>query len=247
MSLRHHEIAEAAHRILNPFTHDKLMLLGEVARVGPTTRILDIACGKGELLCQWASVYGSSGHGVDLSEVFLAAARDRADELAVADRVTYTHSDGADFVTDERFDLVSCLGAMWFGGSLEASAAMLKRWAADDAVLLIGEPFWNEEPPPEALAAYDGFTSLARLADRLQATGLELVEMVLADGDSWDRYAASKWWTVRHWLAANPDDAEAPAMRDFLATGRSQHLEFVRRYLGWGVFVLVPAGSGRGG
>ncbi len=240
MSLRHHEIAEAEHRILNPFTHEKLMLLGEVTRVGPTTRILDIACGKGELLCQWASAYGSSGLGVDVSEVFLAAARDRADQLGVADRVTYTHSDGADFVTAEKFDLVSCLGAMWFGGGLEASAAMLRHWAAPNGVLLIGEPFWNDDPPAAAVAAYDGFTSLPGLVDRLQATGLELVEMVLADGDSWDRYAASQWWTVRNWLVANPDDAEAPAMRDFLATGRSRHLGFVRRYLGWGVFVLVP-------
>jgi len=246
MSVRQHEIAEANHRILNPFTHDKLMLLGEVARVGPATRILDIACGKGELLCQWASAYGSSGHGVDLSEVFLDAARDRADELCVADRVRYTHSAGADFVTDERFDLVACLGAMWFGGSLEASAAMMRQWAAPDAVLLIGEPFWNEEPPAAAVAAYEGFTSLPELADRLQSTGLELVEMVLADGDSWDRYAASQWWTVRNWLAAHPDDEQAPAMRDYLATGRRQHLEFVRRYLGWGVFVLVPEAAEAG-
>ena len=56
MSLRHHEIAEAGHRILNPFTEDKLRLLGEVTRVGPGTRILDLACGKGELLCRWAEM-----------------------------------------------------------------------------------------------------------------------------------------------------------------------------------------------
>ena len=35
MSLRFHEIAEGDHRILNPFTHDKLMLLGEVCRLQP--------------------------------------------------------------------------------------------------------------------------------------------------------------------------------------------------------------------
>ncbi len=246
MSLRQHEIAEADHRILNPFTHEKLMLLGEVCRVRPTTRILDIACGKGELLCQWGKQYGSSGHGVDVSDVFLGAARERATELGVEDRIGYTHSAGADFVTDETFDLVSCLGAMWFGGSLEASAVMMQQWAAPDAVLLIGEPFWNEDPPAAAMAAYEGFTGLAELAQRLESTGLDLVEMVLADGDSWDRYAASQWWTVRNWLMANPDDDEAPAMRDYLSTGRSQHLEFVRRYLGWGVFVLRPDGSREG-
>ena len=37
MTLRHHEIAEAEHRILNPFSEAKLRLLGEAAGVRPGT------------------------------------------------------------------------------------------------------------------------------------------------------------------------------------------------------------------
>src|SRR5690606_19447640 len=37
-----HEIAEADHRILNPFTDAHLMELAAVARVGPGTRVLDL-------------------------------------------------------------------------------------------------------------------------------------------------------------------------------------------------------------
>ena len=33
MSLRYHEIAEGNHRILNPFTEEKLMLLGQICRL----------------------------------------------------------------------------------------------------------------------------------------------------------------------------------------------------------------------
>lgn len=47
MSLRHHEIAESGHRILNPITEEKLMLLGEVCRLEEGQRLLDLACGKG--------------------------------------------------------------------------------------------------------------------------------------------------------------------------------------------------------
>jgi hypothetical protein len=54
MSLRLHKIAEAHHRILNPFTDEKLMLLGEVCRLRPGMRQLDLCSGKGEMLCQWA-------------------------------------------------------------------------------------------------------------------------------------------------------------------------------------------------
>jgi cyclopropane fatty-acyl-phospholipid synthase-like methyltransferase len=58
MSLRHHEISEAGHRILNPFTEDKLMLLGEVCRLRGGQEQLDLACGKGEMLCRWAERFG---------------------------------------------------------------------------------------------------------------------------------------------------------------------------------------------
>lgn len=53
--LRYYEIAEAEHRIRNPFTDQKLVLLGQLCRLRPGQRLLDLACGKGELLCRWAA------------------------------------------------------------------------------------------------------------------------------------------------------------------------------------------------
>ena len=57
MSLRHHEIAEANHRILDPLVDAQLHLIGEVAGVAEGMRVLDLACGKGELLCRWAGMF----------------------------------------------------------------------------------------------------------------------------------------------------------------------------------------------
>ena len=75
---------------------------------------------------------------------------------------------------------------------------------------------------------------------------MELVEMVLADGDSWDRYAAAQWRTISDWLRDTPDDhPDAADMREFLAHGRRTHLTWIRRYLGWGVFVLRAAPAAR--
>lgn len=245
--LRHHEIAEADHRILNPFTEEKLRLLGEVSRIGPGTRILDLACGKGEMLCRWAADFGSAGHGVDLSEVFLAAARERAVELDVADRVTFERGDAGRYRAAERFDVVACLGATWIGGGLTGTIGLMRPALADGGLLLIGEPYWVDDPPEaayEALGCAPGdFASLAGTLDRFEAAGLELVEMVLADPDSWDRYVASQWWTIHEWLRANPGDPDAPAMREFAAASRRSHLAYNRRYLGWGVFVLRAAAA----
>ncbi|WP_405579768.1 SAM-dependent methyltransferase [Streptomyces sp. NBC_01190] len=247
MSLRHHEIAESGHRILNPYTEEKLMLLGEVCRLREGQRQLDLACGKGEMLTRWAERYGTIGVGIDISEVFLTAARDRAAELGVADRVRFEREDAAAYRAEEgAFDVVSCVGATWIGDGLAGTIELLRPALRPGGLMLIGEPYWTEPAPPEALEALEGtdsepdtFASLAGTLDRFEAAGMELVEMVLADGDSWDRYAAEQWFTISEWLRSVPaDHPDAADMRQFLDHARRAHLTWNRRYLGWGVFVL---------
>jgi SAM-dependent methyltransferase len=241
--MEQHEIAEADHRILNPFTDEKLMLLGEVCRLGRTQRQLDLACGKGEMLARWAQRFGISGVGVDISGVFLDAARRRADELGTADRLKFVEADAGNYDAEPgSFDVVSCIGATWIGGGLGGTLELMRRPLRAGGLLLVGEPFWHEPPPEEALVALecgpDEFTSLGGTLDRFDVAGLELIEMVLADGDSWDRYIAAQWWTIDQWIGAHRDDPRADEMHDLLVAWRRAHLEYGRRYLGWGVFVL---------
>jgi Mycolic acid cyclopropane synthetase len=131
---RHHVIREGALRICNPFTPEKLATLGEVIGLRPGDTLLDLACGRGELLCTWARDHGVTGTGVDISTVAVDLARRR----------------------------------------------------------------------------------------------------VLADGDSWDRYAAAHWLSVRRWLDQNPDDELAPAFREELTTDPLNYVRYRRDYLGWG-------------
>jgi SAM-dependent methyltransferase len=244
--LHQHEIAEAGHRIMNPFTDEKLELVGELCRWRRDTRLLDLGSGKGEMLCTWARRHGIQGLGVDLSEVHVAAARARAAHLGVADRVRFEQAEASTVeVEPGSFDAVACIGATWIGGGLAGTADLMRPALAPGGLLLIGEPFWREEPPGEAHAALDlgeeEFTSLPGTLERFEAAGLELLEMVLADGDSWDRYVAAQWWTVARWLDDHPDHRDAPEMRGYLDRSRRSHLAYGRRYLGWGVFVLRPA------
>ncbi|MQA97270.1 MAG: methyltransferase domain-containing protein [Streptosporangiales bacterium] len=219
------------------------MLLGEVCRIGRGTHILDLACGKGEMLCRWSSEYGAIGHGVDLSETFLAAARARAKELGVDGKVSFEQADAGTYLAArDAYDVVVCLGATWIGGGLAGTIDLMRPPLAPGGLLLIGEPYWIEPPPDGAYEALglgrDDFTDLPGMLDRFRAADTELVEMVLADADSWDRYVASQWWTVHEWLKAHPNHGDAAAMRSFADNARASHLRYGRRYLGWGVFAL---------
>ncbi|MGH3325945.1 MAG: SAM-dependent methyltransferase, partial [Streptomyces sp.] len=136
MSLRHHEIAEARHRTLNPVTEEKLRLLGEVTRPEAGRRHLDLACGKGELLARWARDYGTTGVGVDISGVFLEAARERAAELGVAERLHFERGDAGAYEAEPGgYDLVSCLGATWIGGGLTGTLELMRRAVRPDGTL----------------------------------------------------------------------------------------------------------------
>ena len=190
------------------------------------------------MLARWAQTYGITGTGVDISDVFLAVAAERATEFGVADRLEFVHGDAGAYEAEPgAYDVVSCIGATWIGGGLVGTIELAKRALKPGGLMLIGEPYWIDEPPerPEALAEY---TSLIGTLDRVEAAGMRLVEMVLADGDSWDRYAAAQWMTLADYLRDHPGDPDTEQIREFLRDSRRWHLEIRRRYLGWGVFVL---------
>ncbi len=243
MSLRFHEIAEHNHRILNPFTHDKLMLVGEICQLNKDNNLLDLCCGKAEMLSQWSRHWGIQGIGVDISATFLKAARQRADELGITDRITLIEADASQYQPEmHSFDIVSCIGASWIGGGLVGTLKQMRSALKPDGLLLVGEPYWIA-PPPDTLyelmgVAKQDYTSLVGTLDRIEAIGLELVEMVLADQDSWDRYVAAQWSTVDTWLRANPDDPDSSELKSWNTHWKRIYLEYQREYFGWGVFVI---------
>ncbi|MEE1777156.1 class I SAM-dependent methyltransferase [Streptomyces sp. NPDC013130] len=238
-------IRERSHRIHNPFTPAKLATLGQALHLAPGTRVLDLASGSGEMLCTWARDHGVTGTGVDISTVFTEEARARAAELGVADRVTFVHDDAVGYVSDEPVDLVSCLGATWIGDGAAGTIELLARSLRPGGLMLIGEPYWRREVPDEetARACHAGskadFRLLPELVEQFGELGYDVLEMVLADGDSWDRYQAAQWLNLRRWLDRNPGDELAAEVRAELTTEPARYTRYQREYLGWGVFALM--------
>jgi SAM-dependent methyltransferase len=238
-------VKESEHRIHDPLSPVKMRVLGEALRLPPAARLLDLACGSGEMLCAWARDHQVTGLGVDLCEPFVEKARQRADELAVADKVRFVHADAAGFVSAEPVDVAACVGATWIGDGVPGTIELLRRSLRPGGMMLVGEPFWRRTPPDDETArrceAADRTTwlSLGGLVDGFGELGCDVVEMMLSDQDDWDRYIAQQWLTTRRWLDANPDHELAADLRAELTRGPSDHVRYQREYLGWGIFALM--------
>ena len=239
-------ITESAHRIHNPFTSDKLATLGAALRLESGARVLDLGSGSGEMLCTWARDHGIVGIGIDMSQLFTEQAKLRAEELGVVDQVQFIHGDAAGYVADEKVYVAACLGATWIAGGVVGTIELLARSLLTGGVILIGESYWRLLPPTEDVAqgclanSISDFLVLPELLTSFGQLGYDVVEMVLADQDGWDRYEAAKWLTMRRWLEANPDDEFAKDVRAKLTSEPERYAANTREYVGWGVFALMP-------
>lgn len=238
-------ITESAHRIHNPFTPEKFATLGAALRLEPETGILDLGSGSGEMLCTWARDHGIRGTGVDMSALFTEQAKTRAADLGVADRVRFIHGDAAGYVADEKVGVAACVGATWIAGGVAGTIRLLAESLRAGGIILIGEPYWRRLPPTDAVAkgclanAVSDFLELPELLAFVDRLDYDVVEMVLADENGWDRYEAAKWLTMRRWLDANPADAQAAEVRALLTSEPTRYAAYTREYLGWGVFALM--------
>ena len=238
-------ITESAHRIHNPITPEKLAILGAVLRLESGTQVLDLGSGSGEMLCTWARDHGVIGTGIDMSQLFTEQSKLRADELGVTDQVQFIHGDASSYVSKEKVSVAACVGATWIGGGVAGTIQLLAQSLRSGGIILIGEPYWRQLPPTEDVAqgcfanSISDFLLLPELLASFNRIGYDIVEMVLANQDDWDRYEAAKWLTMRRWLEANPNDEFAKEVRDQLTSEPERYVTFTREYLGWGVFALM--------
>jgi SAM-dependent methyltransferase len=236
---RYFVVAEAGHELQNPTSKEKILELGERIRLGPESRVLDIASGRGGPALYLASAYGCAIEGIEISPDFRAVAVERIEAAGLSDRVTFRLGNAAEeSLAEGAYDAALCLGASFVWGGLAGTLDALEPAVRPGGHVVVGEPFWRSLPlPADYEDRNEPFTTLDGTVTIFEASGLPVVSVIASSEDDWDRYETQHWNAVERWLAENPGDPDAAEIRARHERWKRSYLRHGREYLGWAIFV----------
>jgi SAM-dependent methyltransferase len=241
------DVSHRDHLICNPMSEQKLDQLIALLDLDAGARVLDIACGKAELLVRLVERYGVTGDGVDLSPFSVRDARARADARVPGQALVFHEQDGRVFeFAPGSYDLAMCVGASWTFGGHGPTLQALQRAVRPEGLIVVGEPYWRHAPNTEFLAASGHqSTSFDTHAGNVAAgtgLGLTLLYTLVSSEDDWDRYEGLQWRAAERYAKEHPEDPEAATILSRQRTARDIYLRWQRETLGWAIYLFqAPA------
>ena len=108
--------------------------------------------------------------------------------------------------------------------------------------MVVGEPYWQQEPPAEYLEAigekrsvYGTHYENMKVGQEL---GLKLVYTLVSNHDDWDGYEGLQWYAADKWAIENPDDADVEEVLKRISEDRENYLRWGRETLGWAIYMF---------
>ncbi|MBU1493595.1 MAG: methyltransferase domain-containing protein [Actinobacteria bacterium] len=238
------EMFEALHhgmRICNPMHGSDLdEVLGHLDPAAGD-RMIDIACGHGELLIRAAERAPIEGVGVDLSPWVLARAAGEAASRVPDARLSWWLGDGK-ALPKEPWDVVTCLGASWIWNGSAGTARALAARSRPGAAVAIGDLILKQGADPAAIRQeYGAVLTQADYARLLAESGFDHLDCMVLPTEAFEAYdrrvaESAAEWAIRH---PGPDaDRYLEEQRTWAEDHRRD-----RQFLSWVVWVGRRAGT----
>jgi SAM-dependent methyltransferase len=241
---KYYDITHKLHRLCNPMSTDKFERLCQLLQLKRGERVLDIACGKGEFLIRLAELYGITGIGVDISPHYIQDCKEKQQKRAPDADIEFVEMDGADYRPEapSSFDAAFCIGASWVYGGHQGTIQTLKGMVKNGGLIVVGEPFWLNEPSKEYLEVEgikkDTFGTHQNNVKVGENEGLNCLYTLVSNPDDWDHYETLQWWAVDDYVRANPDDPDNQELVKQKTHEKHIYLQEGRKTTGWAIYVF---------
>ena len=221
---------------MNPLAEEDVDEMIEALDLAPGAHVLDLGCGKAEILLRIVERYPDvRATGLDSSPAILAEARRQAEERVSESKVTLLEEDVREYAPEPgSYDLVVSTGGISFRGGVGGTLAVLSGYVAPGGKLLFGEGYWREEPSAEYLvalgAAREELRDYEGTIEAAVEAGLDLKRAVTSSVEDWDgeRYAEK-----------HEGEEGIAELREWIANGRARYRELGgREVLGFGLFLF---------
>jgi hypothetical protein len=108
--------------------------------------------------------------------------------------------------------------------------------------VIVGEPYWLQEPSEEYLAASgctgDAFGTHSGNVEAGELLGLDLVHTFVSSKDDWDQYEGLQWYATAEYARSHPDDPDLPELLERVAKAKAMYLRWGRDTVGWAMYIF---------
>lgn len=236
-------IAHEGLAVWNPLGDAAIERIVAFAGHDPGARILDVGCGRGELLLRSVERAEGRGVGVDPWPHAIELARKNGSRRQGAPATWIEAAFDASSFDPASFDVVMCVGSTHACGGFAATLDAARRLLRPGGRAVVGECHWLAAPDDAYLEVLgtkrEDLTDLDGLRDLAEAGGFAVRGVVDASRGERDRYEDACLAGVEKFVAARP---YAPDGADLLAHARSwheAHVRWGRSTLGFAVLLLA--------
>lgn len=167
---------------------------GLIAGLKKNSRVLEIACGRGEAACALAEKFKCRVEAFDIDPVMVEYSRKKAESRALAEHVDFFIKDGRDMDFGEgKYDMVLAEGgALTYIGREEGVARCADLLKEGRCLALMDLIYTRDDVPQAVRDAYEEgvyrYLTEIQYRNLLESNGFEVVFAAMLPQSAWDRY-----------------------------------------------------------
>jgi SAM-dependent methyltransferase len=241
--MRFSTIAHATHRFCNPIGETQTATMLDRLSLASKQRVIDIGCGKAELLVRLVDQYGCFGTGIDINGEFLREATMRVQTSVHPTRIELLKGTAKEMIEAiPQYDLSVCVGSSQCFGLYRDAINALVAITRPEGLILIGEGYWRRLPDQVYLdflgATEDELLTHSGNIEAGREAGLTPLYSCVSDENDWDDYEESYHANVLRYCDSHPMDPDRVAMLERIASWNRHYHLYGRETLGFGLYLF---------